>query len=320
MDRCTNCNKPMVCESNVWRIRGIMTGCLTRTDTLEAAVLPLLGFNSGEIVAGSTTAAICAGINNIVATSLFTTLQSLDANSCGVILFGSIDSALDILGSLAVKLDWCSGECNNESLLDFETIDGSCDKGCMAKFHLTVTNIHNLKSVRSPDFKLGRIIWSLIVFRNNSNLGIYLHGNKSCEIEMIVQLISTQDNQTNSVERQQVQKIQDHGGLYMNDVILWDELLKPENKYVHNNSIEIEVEIKGETCRGECSKHVEIRPIKLECTICREGIESQEIASVPCGHIYCLECITQSLLEYEQCPECETAASINDLRRIVLPM
>lgn len=297
-----------------------MTGCLTGPNTLEAAVLPLLGFNSGEIVAGSTTAAICAGINNIVATSLFTTLQSLDANSCGVILFGSVSSALDILGSLAVKLDWCNGDCNNESTLDIETIDGSCDKGCMAKFHLTVTNVRNLKSVRSPDFKLGHIIWSLIVFRNSSNLAIYLHGNKSCEIEIIVQLNATDGNHVNSIERQQVQKIDDNGGVYLNDIIPWDKLLDPENKYVHNNSIEIQVEIKGETCGGACSHHSEINPVKLECPICREGIEWQEISSVPCGHVFCLECIKQTLLECEQCPECQAPTSMSDLRHIILPM
>lgn len=297
-----------------------MTGCLTGPNTLEAAVLPLLGFNSGEIVAGSTTAAICAGINNIVATSLFTTLQSLDSNSCGVILFGSVNSAMDILGSLAVKLDWCNGDCNNESTLDFETIDGSCGNGCMAKFHLTVTNIQNLKSVRSLDFKLGRIIWSLIVFRNNSNLAIYLHGNKSCEIGITVQLNSTDKNHANSIERQQIKKIDDNGGVYINDIILWDELLNPENKYVHNNTIELEVEIKGETCGGACSHHEEIKPVKLECTICGEGIDWQEISSVPCGHVFCSECIQQSLLECEQCPECQTPASIGDLRRIILPM
>lgn len=312
---CTSCHKPMVCESNLWRIRGIMSGCMTGTDTLNAAVLPLLGFNSGEMVAGSITAAICSGINNIVATSLFASLQSLDADSFSAIIFGSVNSALDVLESLALNLDWCNGACTNESVLEFETIDGSCDKGCMARFHLTVKNIQNLKSVRSPDFKLGRIIWSLIIFRNDSNLAIYLHGNKSCETEMIVQIIPT-DNHLDSIQRQQTQKIQAHGGLCMNDLIPWNELLKTENKFIENNSVEIEVEIKGETC----SKHVEITSIKLECTICREGIESQEISSVPCGHIFCLECIEQSLLEYGQCPECETSASIHDLRRIVLPM
>lgn len=313
-EQCKNCNKPMVCEPNLWRIRGIMSGCMSGTDTLDAAILPLLGFNSGEIVAGSTTAAICAGINNIVATSLFTTLQSLDPNSFGVILFGSVDSALDILGSQADKLDWCNDGCDNDSILDFETIDGSCDKGCMARFRLTVTNIQNLKSVRSPDFKLGRIIWSLIVLRNSSNLGIYLHGNKSCKIEIIVQLNSTDDS--HQIMRQQIQKIEAHDGFYINDLIPWDELLKSENKFIQNNSVEIEVEIKGETC----SEHVEIKSIKLECGICRKGIESQEISSVPCGHIFCLECIKQTLLEYKQCPECRISASITDLRRIILPM
>lgn len=100
---------------------------MSATQTLDAAVLPLLGFDSGGIVAGSTTAAIFSGINNIVASSLFTTLQSLDANSFGAILFGSVKSALDVLGSLAPKLNWCNDECNDESILNFENIDGSCD-------------------------------------------------------------------------------------------------------------------------------------------------------------------------------------------------
>lgn len=316
-ESCSNCHRPMVCESNLWRIRGIMSACMTETDTLNAAVLPLLGFNSSEIVAGSITAAICSGINNIVATSLFATLQSLDTNSFGAIIFGSVNSALDILRSLALNLNWCNGvACVNESVLEFETIDGSCDKGCMARFHLIVTNIQNLKSVRSPDFKLGRIIWSLHIFRNDSNLAIYLHGNRSCQTEMIVQLISTDNNHMNPVQRQQTKKIEAHGGLYINDLMQWDELFKPENNFIRNNSLEIEVEIKGETCL----QHVEIRSIKLECTICHGSIESQEISSVPCGHIFCVDCIEQSLLKYGQCPECETSASVDDLRRIVLPM
>lgn len=316
-ERCPNCNKPMVCEPNVWRIRRIMGGCIAGTDTLDAAVLPLLGFNAGEIVAGSITAAICTGINNIVASSLFTTLQSLDTNSFVAILFGSVKSALDVLGSLAIKLDWCNDECNNECVLNVETIDGSCDNGCMARFRLTVTNIQNLTTVRSPDFKLGVIMWSLILFRNDSNLGIYLHGNKSCKIEMLVQLNSIDNNHLNFIQRRkQSQKIPAHGGLYINDLIRWDDLLKPENKFCHNNCIEIEVEIHGETC----SKDVEIQSIKLECAICRDGIESQEISAAPCGHLFCSECIKQSLLECAKCPQCETSASVKDLRRIILPM
>lgn len=309
--KCTNCNKPIVCEPNVWRIRGIIAG----TETLDADVLPLLGFNSGQIVAGSTAAAIYSGINNIVASSLFTTLQSLDTNSFGTILFGSVKSALDILASLTTKLDWCNDDCNNESSLNFETIAGRCDVGCIARFRLTVCNIQNLTSVRSPDFKLGRVMLSLIIFQNDSNLGIYLHGNKSCKLEMLVQLNST-CNHMNFVQRQQTQKIEAHGGLCINDLIPCDELFKPENGFVHNNCVEIEVEIKGETC----SKDQKIKSIKLKCAICGEGIESQEISAVACGHLFCSECIQQSLLECPQCPQCKTSASLKDLRRIVLPM
>lgn len=306
----------MVCESNLWKIRAIMGGCVVGPDTVDTATLSLLGFGSNELVQGSTAAAIYSNISNIVSGSVFATLQSLEATGLGTLLFGCESSALDLLGSLAVKLDWCYGMCsdNNESALDFETIDGSCDDGCMAKFRLTVTNIENLISVRTPEFKLGRIIWNLIVFKNYPDLGIYLHGNKPCQTKMTVTLISTNDR-VKSIQKSQTQNIEAHGGLCVNDLIRWDELLKPENEFIRNNSITIEVEVKGETCTK-----VEVKPVRLECAICLEGITSQEISSVPCGHLFCTECIRRSVLDCEMCPVCESPAALNDLRRTVLPL
>lgn len=283
------------------------------TDTLDAAVLPLLGFSTDEMVAGSTTAAMCSAINNIVAGSLFATLQSLEAYGLYIILFGAVDSALALLGSLAARLDWCNGSCSSESTLSFETIDGNCENGCMARFRLTVKNIENLISVRSPEFKLGSIMWSIIVFKNYPNFGIYLHGNKPCNSKMAVQLISSHENMQ-TVQRQQNQNIRAHGGLCMNDFILWDELLKIENKFVQNHCITIEVEVKVDT-----STMTDLDPIKLKCAVCNEGIVSQEISSVPCGHLFCTKCIEYSLSECECCPICKKPATLNDLRRIILP-
>lgn len=314
-ERCENCSKSMVCVSNLWKIRAIMGGSVMGTDTVDTATLSLLGFDSNSLIQGSTAAAIYSNVSNILAGSVFATLQSLEVIDLGTLLFGSENVALDILKSIAVKLDWCNNLCrNNESALDFETIDGSCDDGCMAKFRLTVSNIENLISVRSPEFKLGRIIWNLFVFKNYSGLGIYFHGNKKCKTSVTVSLLSTNDHRK-TIEQLQTQNIEAHGGLCVNNLILWDDLIKLENQFIQNNSITIEVEMRGETCTK-----TDATPIQLECALCLEGIDSQDTSSVPCGHLFCSECITQSLSQYELCPVCETPASISDLRRTVLPL
>lgn len=315
-NRCVNCSKPMVCESNLWKIRAIMGGCVMERDAVSTATLSLLGFDSRELVQGSTAAAIYSNVSNILAESVFATLQSLEAIGLSTLLFGCESVALDILRSIASKLDWCNNVCNNnaESALDFETIDGSCDDGCMAKFRLTVSNIENLTSVRSPEFKLGRIIWNLFIFKNYPGLGIYLHGNKKCQTRMTVSLISMNEH-TKTIEQIRTHNIEAHGGLCVDNLISWDELIKPENQFIRNNSITIEVEIHGKTCTN-----AEVRPVKLECGLCLEGIDSQDTSSVPCGHLFCSECIKQSLSECELCPLCETPATISDLRRTVLPL
>lgn len=51
-ERCPKCGNPLVNESNLWKLRGIIGGCGIGGAVLGAIALPLLGFGAGGVAAG----------------------------------------------------------------------------------------------------------------------------------------------------------------------------------------------------------------------------------------------------------------------------
>lgn len=106
--KCLVCDKPLVCEGNLKILRGIVIGSTVGAGILGVAALPLIGFGLGGIAAGSFAAAWQSSIGAVAAGSLFAVLQSLGATGLGMLLFGSVASAMGLLGSLAARLNWCT--------------------------------------------------------------------------------------------------------------------------------------------------------------------------------------------------------------------
>lgn len=52
-ERCPKCGKPLVNESNLWKLRGILGGCAVGGGILGAVALPLFGFGAGGVAAGT---------------------------------------------------------------------------------------------------------------------------------------------------------------------------------------------------------------------------------------------------------------------------
>lgn len=48
-DKCPKCGKPLVNESNLWKVRGIIGGAVVGGGILGAAILPLAGFGAGGV-------------------------------------------------------------------------------------------------------------------------------------------------------------------------------------------------------------------------------------------------------------------------------
>lgn len=107
-DRCPKCGKPLVNEANLWKLRGIIGGCAIGGGLLGAAMLPLVGFGSAGVAAGSAAAAWQSSIGSVAAGSLFAILQSLGATGLGILLFGSVGASLGLLTSSAASIGWCT--------------------------------------------------------------------------------------------------------------------------------------------------------------------------------------------------------------------
>lgn len=71
--------------------------------------------------------------------------------------------------------------------------------------------------------------------------------------------------------------------------------------------------------RAKLNPENEHKSPQMECAICLECVDSQELAVTPCGHLFCLECITEVINHRGICPMCTTAAQSDDLRRLHLP-
>lgn len=315
-EKCPKCKRTTVSKKNLWIIRaGVSLGFMTTLGGIGALMLPLLGFGAGGIAAGSTAAAWQSSLGSVAAGSLFATLQSLGATGLGVLLFGSTGSALGLLGSLAVKLDWCTGDCVtgksekcgkdsskivNEPQLNF------------VKLQVTITKIADLTSLQSPDFDLGNGKYNIKVFRESDCLNIGINSNTSCKLRGIVELLGINEN-IKSIKRSFIEAVTPNDGVALNKFISWNLLANRNDRFVQYGAITIEIKIR---VKDEATKH----PLLLDCAICLEDIKSQELSSVPCGHIFCTTCIEKSLKSKTKCPVCETSAYSKDLRRIFLPV
>lgn len=109
-DRCPKCGKPLVNEENLWKLRGIIGGCVVGGGILGAVALPVAGFGAGGVAAGSAAAAWQSSIGAVAAGSIFAILQSLGATGIGILLFGSIGAGLGLLASSAAIIGWCTCE------------------------------------------------------------------------------------------------------------------------------------------------------------------------------------------------------------------
>lgn len=218
----------------------------------------------------------------------------------------------------------------DRSKMIFECVNRSCDGGCLANFRLTVTNVENLLAVNSPNFNLRGIPFNLTVYKDQtSKLGTRLFRSDGSEqisfkIKMTAKILSTKKDEFSiaKTQSQEMKKL----SIFERDLISWEELMNPEKGYVNENSIVIEVKIEsgkrnGDASNGSASGATnEAKTPKLECAICLENINDQSVSNVPCGHLFCTDCITRTINVRKMCPTCNTAVELNDVRRIYLPM
>lgn len=108
-----------MCSSNAWRFKGIILGCGSVGFALGALSLSTFGFSGAGVAAASKAAGWQAGIGNVAAGSIFSTLTSLGAKGTGIFLFGGSGAALGALAPLALQLGWCEKSGSRECFTHF---------------------------------------------------------------------------------------------------------------------------------------------------------------------------------------------------------
>lgn len=213
----------------------------------------------------------------------------------------------------------------NRSRLDFECVHKCCDDCNLGEFRLTVKNISNLMAVQSPQFSLRGLPWLLQVSKmRSSRLGVLLRMKSDSEtgsskMTVAMKLLSSKKH----VQPIEACVTKEYKFLtYLISPISWDEMVKPENGFVIDNSITLEVVIGTENSKAFKSNlpKTEAKSVRLECSICLECIDDQELAVTPCGHLFCLACVTKAVSNRAACPSCNKAVKSDDLRRLFLPV
>lgn len=213
----------------------------------------------------------------------------------------------------------------NRSELILETLGKSGANCCQTKFRLTLSNIKHFMAVRTDSFVLCDLPWDLTVYKDHSsNLSVRSQRIQSpnltpCKTKMAVKLLSKKVNMK-PIEQIQIKNIGSLQTIETNNFLSWDQLFKSENGFVENNSITLEVEMKGDINSSESDSVVEVNRQKMECSICFESIVNQNISCPPCGHIFCTSCIINTVNDRKICPLCNAEVTLNDLHRVYLPL
>ncbi|XP_031628616.1 E3 ubiquitin-protein ligase BRE1-like [Contarinia nasturtii] len=207
----------------------------------------------------------------------------------------------------------------NKSRLTFENIEKSCDENCLVLYRLTIANVKNLMAVASTKFNLRKLSCHLQVYKSqSSDLKIRLSSNSdadeiSYKSKILFTLVSSKDGKA-------IEKVENRcltSSWLLINLVSWDELLKPENGFVNDNSIIIEMKIKPAGIFDDGDDDEKQR--KIECSICFETIGDQAVSSTKCGHLFCTECITTSVTARKVCPTCNDAIALEDLHPVFLP-
>lgn len=238
---------------------------------------------------------------------------------------------------LEVNIEVADLSDEHRSYVDFEGIDNCCDRGRVGKFRLTVKNVENLMAIRSPLFILRDVSWYLTVFKHSSHLGLRLDARNSsheiiCNVSKSVKIIS-KNEQLQRVHKIEAQQVQRREGLVMERLITWEDLIRQQNGFINNGSISLEIEIIAEKRLdnevpntrkrpGEMNESIQVKMQRMECPICDDPIESNNVSFIPCGHLFCTPCITHAIRNRKVCPimTCRTKVQEKQVKPLHLPM
>lgn len=133
---------------------------------------------------------------------------------------------------------------DNNSFIVLREINKS-ENNVNAKYQLTVENIDKLMTLRTPTFKFSNYLWSFIVSKHHEQLYVSLEPevlSEICDTTMIATLCKSKSKRI-AGEIPPKEITNNKKLIAMEPIISWDQLMKPENELMENNSITIYIEL-----------------------------------------------------------------------------
>lgn len=227
-----------------------------------------------------------------------------------------------------------------ESGMEFETIRKCCDSSPSGKFRSIIFYSNDFQAACSPTFILCNMPWRISVFKwqdigrtrsKSSNLRILLQNllksktkendwSWSCYASMSCKLISSSDDSQSLLSEIENADFRDTS-VEMITMVDWAEFIQAEKGFIANDKFTIEVELNFEETKGiEANIGKKCCLAKLECAICLNGLLHRSISSPKCGHMFCKQCIEQTVQANGECPLCSQTVEPVDLRTMYLPL
>lgn len=215
--------------------------------------------------------------------------------------------------------------------------------GNSAKLSFQITNVSDLMAATTSAFVFSGLQWKIVVRRKR-----YADGANWSEWYLGIDLFCA-TNETSKWKRNIFAKCTlksdrkahtesfDEVKKYSNSCrnrgfgkfLLWSTLMAPQNGFVQNGSVMLEVEIldhsdngdSNNNSNGNSSRQMPANPrIEMSCSICLDDMIGRELLSSTCGHIYCKACILDSIAVRRRCPNCQKHLDKKDLHPIYLPL
>lgn len=194
------------------------------------------------------------------------------------------------------------------------------------QFGMVIRNIkENFVKQESQKFNLRGINWYFRFKKLDGFLGIFLHSvwnHENCgwsfEVDYTVRLLSNKNIASPKVRRTQQRFDYDFNNWGYNNFIKWDDLLDKEYTYVFDHAFfEISIDVKPGVPIWKIGKDLLEENSKSKCSICLDeftaGVD-RTVLSTACGHLFCGDCIRDSIRKNAKCPLCNADAKEGDLR------
>lgn len=198
------------------------------------------------------------------------------------------------------------------------------------KFRFTVENMSKLSRKSSPEVTVQGTNWYVVLKKYDGSLSVFLYLKRNVfnenwfwKVKCSMKLLSF----CAATETPPICKQFSHVYGYKTEswgcmkFISWNDLMNPAKMYVQKDEVifDIDLEVDFPTPLWSMDQNMAKHNDQIqECSVCLQSVIDRKPVVTKCGHLFCGDCIKQSIEEYKKCPMCNANANLTDLRIVYM--